>query len=595
MHLTLARFRRVVWAILPALVVALPPLFWVLDATNRASLETLGRDQGIFQYIAWALDRGAVDYRDVRDVNGPLTHLIHVLFLHLGGADEHRFHVLDLLVTGTTFALAGACLPGLGKRMQPLRPQVASRVAWAFAAWVVLSGQYYNYIFWDLAQRESFFDWFLLSSVGLQLLAHAGLRKEGAVGPRRLLVLVGALSVVTWFGKPTYALFTIAQIAVLLVDDEVRLRLRARVLPFALGGALGALTQLAFLVRYADIGAFLRIYLIDVPTTYRFIWPRSAIEIFSLPGVSTTCALAFVTSAAMIALVLARQMPRRALVLALLPLCGIVSVVIQKKGFPYHFHPVSAGLHLEWCAIVVWLWERARPQRNVVNPSPRVLAPFVAASVLALRVAFVMPLSPHVTNLWILTKARDAEERASRDYLVYFQTVDFFPWEMRQAASYLKAHTKPSDKVQTYGMDPYVLFLAERMSATPYIYAYDVNADAALSGGQLPEPYGLHPDGAEQAKIMALRDAHEDDLRARLEKDPPAAFVFIDSSPLISWQDAWYDFQEHCGKTAAFVRANYVESAVFGAEHVWMRRDLAPGSGFNVSPGPGRTREDEVR
>src|SRR4051794_1772950 len=46
----------------PALL-ALVPLFWVADATHRSSLTTLGRDQGIFQYIAWAVAHGDVDYR----------------------------------------------------------------------------------------------------------------------------------------------------------------------------------------------------------------------------------------------------------------------------------------------------------------------------------------------------------------------------------------------------------------------------------------------------------------------------------------------------------------------------------------------------
>ena len=93
-------------------MVALPALGWVLEATRHASLETLGRDQGIFQYIAWAVSHGARDYRDVHDVNGPLTHLIHMVFLALGGADEHRFRSLDLAVTGVSFAAVGACLPG---------------------------------------------------------------------------------------------------------------------------------------------------------------------------------------------------------------------------------------------------------------------------------------------------------------------------------------------------------------------------------------------------------------------------------------------------------------------------------------------------
>ena len=104
---------RLIRTLVVPLAIALPPFFWVAEATRRASLTTLGRDQGIFQYIAWALQRGSVDYRDVRDVNGPLTHFVHLGFLLLGGADEHRFRVLDLMITGVTFAVVGACLPGL--------------------------------------------------------------------------------------------------------------------------------------------------------------------------------------------------------------------------------------------------------------------------------------------------------------------------------------------------------------------------------------------------------------------------------------------------------------------------------------------------
>ncbi|MGH7434515.1 MAG: hypothetical protein ACRENE_02490, partial [Polyangiaceae bacterium] len=126
---------RLLRATLVPIVLAAPPLFWIVDATRRASLTPLGRDQGIFQYVAWALRRGAVDYRDVRDVNGPLTHLVHVVFLALGGADEHRFRVLDLAVTGLTFAIAGACVAGLGERRAP---GLAARAAWALAGWVVL-------------------------------------------------------------------------------------------------------------------------------------------------------------------------------------------------------------------------------------------------------------------------------------------------------------------------------------------------------------------------------------------------------------------------------------------------------------------------
>ena len=104
-----------------------------------------------------------------------------------------------------------------------------------------------------------------------------------------------------------------------------------------------------------------------------------------------------------------------------------------------------------------------------------------------------------------------------------------------------------------YGMDPYVLFLAQRRSATPYIYAYDLNADAALAGGNLPARWASTRARARPRRSSRLRAAHEADFFARLKAAPPAAFVFHDKAPLITWQEAVHDFQEHCPEPAAWV------------------------------------------
>ncbi len=554
-------------SLLTPLAIALPPLLWVAEATRRASLTPLGRDQGIFQYVAWALAHGAVDYRDVRDVNGPLTHLVHFVLLRLGGADEHRFRVLDLAVTGATFAFVGGCVPGLRARSAP---HWLERVAWGAAGWVVLSGQYLLYGFWDLAQRESFFDWFMLPSVALQLVAQAP--RAGADAPRRqarLLAVAGALSLVPWFGKPTYALFTLAQVAALLADRGLLLPRRRALTAFALGGAAGAATQVAFLVAFGDPGAYLRIQLGEVPAMYRFIWPRAAADILSDPWSASQAAFAFCGAAVLLALVLLGEMPARAIALALLPVCALGSVVIQRKGFPYHFHPVTAGVHLQWLAFASWLAERTR-----VASRRRALArllPIAAGGVIALRVATAMQDSPHIRAVWLLWGASTPGERTTSEYFAHFPERDFFPLELRQAAAFLREHTVADDRVQLYGMDPYLLFLAGRLSATPYVYAYDLNADAALGGGT-----GGHPSEAQAARIREMRDAHEADLLARIEARPPAAFVFLDGSPLISEADAWDDFEEHCSSAAAWVSAHYRESAVFGHDHVWLRSDATP-------------------
>ena len=111
------RVGRALLALVPAFIVALPCWSWAWQGTRNASFTSFGRDQGIFQYVAWAITHGDVDYRDVRDVNGPLIHLIHVVFGWFCGRSEHQFRVLDLQVTGVTFAIVGACLPGLTRRV----------------------------------------------------------------------------------------------------------------------------------------------------------------------------------------------------------------------------------------------------------------------------------------------------------------------------------------------------------------------------------------------------------------------------------------------------------------------------------------------
>jgi hypothetical protein len=588
---TSKRVLGVAWVLLPVALIALPGLPWVLDGTHKASLTTLGRDQGIFQYVAWAIGKGEIAYRDVRDVNGPLTALVHLALLALGGRDEHRFRVLDLAITGATFALAGACLPGIGRGVRgrrsalpdgaPVVERVLARLGWGAAAWVVLSGQLLMYLYWDLGQRETFCDWFLLPAVGLQLVAHDALRAsrglrgaELAAQRRRgtwLLALSAALGAVPWFGKPTYALFTAAQGLTLLFDDDLVLERRRRVLAFVAGFALGAAVPFAFLVGWGDLRAFLRISAVDVPGMYRFMMPRTAREILSLRWGGPPAALAGATALGMIALVVDGQMPRRALVVALLPLCGVLSVIAQAKGFPYHFHPVTAGLAFQWLTLCAWAWERfARvPRRLVVR-----LLPIAAAVALGTRVSTQLLQSPHVLATWILDKGATAELRESHDYLVYFRDRDFFPVELRQGAAYLRAHTRPEDRVQMYGMDPYLLFLAERRSATPYIYVYDLDADGALAGSWMAQ--GPHPTAEQAGFIRALRASHEEDLLARVRAAPPAAWVFVDKAPLMTFEDVVYDFPQHCPDAARWFDEHYREAESFGEVHVWLRNDLAP-------------------
>lgn len=565
------------WRVAAApLALALPPLVWVADATRRASFTTLGRDQGIFQFIARALSRGAVDYRDVRDVNGPFIHLVHLIFLGLGGADEHTFHILDLAVTGGSFALAGACVPSIGPGPAPARLE---RTLWALAAWVTLSGQYLTYGFWDIAQRESFLDWLMLPALAIQLVAQQPLspteRLERGWQARRvsLFVLMGALSVVPWFGKPTYALFTAAQIVTLRVDRASPVPRRRALLAFAAGGAAGAASQVAFLIHYGDPLAFLRIQLSDVPSMYRFMWARSPLDVLSTPFFGAQALFAVICSVLMLALVACGEMGARALAVALAPVCALGGVIAQAKGFPYHFHPVTAGASLQTLVLAAWLSARTRTAQR--RDALLRLVPVGFAAALALRVGSSIVDSPYLRDPWLLVAGQRV---GSPEYFSHFVRSDFFPDEMREAAGYVRAHTRSSDSVQTYGMDPYVLFLADRAGATPYIYAYELNADAALAGGT-----GGRPDAEQRERIRRARDAHEADLLVRMQAAPPGALIFTDASPLLSQEDAWEDFVAHCARAASWVDEHYREAARFGHQHVWLPLDPS----FPIGPARG--------
>ncbi len=540
------------------LVLALVPLYWIVDATYRATLTTIGRDQGIFHYIAWAVRSGDVDYRDVRDVNGPLIHLIHMVTLWLGGTDEHRFHVLDMIATGASFAVVGALLPGIvGKRP----PKWFERAAWAFAAWVVLSGQYALFSYWNQAQRESFCDWFLLPSIALQI---ARPREETA---SRRIVVIAALSTLTWFGKSSFVFFTVMQLAALLVDRDVRLPVRARIRSFVIGGVLGGVIPLLYLLRYGDVVTYVQITIRDVPHVYRYIWAKSVPEILGDEGPLGSATLGLTASALTFALVALRALPRRMLALALAPIAGLASALAQHKGFDYHFHPLNATTHMSFMVVVVMLWERFRDAPGA-RPMGRYLALGVVAAY-ALMVASSMRSSPHTRNVWILAGGETEERRNEKEYFDTFKSNDFFPWELRQGARYLADNLPENARVQVYGMDPYILFLAQRRSATPYIYAYDLNADAALEGG-----WSNRPTWAEAEHIKTWRADHERDMLARLKQAPPEAFVFIDRAPLITWPDAWEDFKHCCKDSARWVAEHYHAARSFGEVHVWFRDDL---------------------
>jgi hypothetical protein len=538
---------RRVLAVMPPVFLALVLLPNVVTTASRSLSLSLGRDQGIFQYIGWALLRGDVPYRDIRDVNGPIIHWIHAAFLLLGGRDEARFHLLDRAVSLVVFALVGALLVGGTRR----RHGVEQRIASGLLALTLLGGQYLRYLWWDLAQRESFCDWFVL-------LAGAVLAR----GSTRAHACAGVLLGIACFGKPTYVVFLASAALVTVVASSRQARLRHL---FALGaGALALATLiLALLCGQGALPAFWQIYVHDAREVYAYIWPHTLRELLNLDWVRRPTLIGAAATVIGVIALCTRAIPLRALFWVLMPLAGGLSVLLQKKGFPYHLHPVTAGASMIALVVLLGLTERSFRRRSLRFGMSVVL--FGTALVCAETFAFSRAWL--TLNPWLDNVALPLGPTA----LAHFGTDDFYPQEIRESARYIRGRTSPTDTVQLYGMDPYVLFLAERRSASPFIYVYDLNTDAAANGALETSAPSAAPTNAE--RIRALGARHREVLLDRQRAAPAAMWLLFDNAPLASYPDALEDLRAAQPALAEHLLAHYEEGPVFGPIHTYLLKN----------------------
>jgi hypothetical protein len=554
---------RAIASIASASIVALVPLLWLGYALQHASYAALGRDQGIFQGTAWAIAHGAVLYRDLREINGPLVHELHLLARLLGGADPRALRVFDLVTSALVFAFFGAALPGaIGVHAARRRP--FERVAWAAAACVVLLSQYLAfYDYWHLTQRESFFDWFVLLGFAGALRARTAASSARA---RMWLICAGIASATPWFGKPLCVLYSILHVlTIALATPLLPISRSARASAFGLGIAVGCAMQLAFLTLFCDLPGFLRIYFVENPRYYFHIWPRFLDDIVAIEGHSEFYVPAITLSLLTLWLIAQKQLASCCCGMAAFPLAGIALDIVQRKGFTYHLHPVTAGAAVIALLLVCVFSDGFEPGAGSARGVWRSIA---LAGVLGYWSAQALIVSPHLrvrgnageANLWPVP--------AGMQSLAQYDTRSFSAAGLAEAGAFLKRRTVPSDRIQMYGMDPYLLALAARQSATPYIYAIDLNPDAVLDG--------LRKEGASlqaQAAARALARAHVADLVKRVHSAPPAAFVFFDRAPFKHPASALSEFSEHVPELVPWLRANYHEAAAFSLLHVHLRND----------------------
>lgn len=566
--------------LLPALIVV-PAAYFIIHTAWLAVHEPFGRDQGIFQYVSFALSKGDRDYVAMHEINGPLVHLLYFLLYKLGGQDELVIRAVDFAITAVVFFGVGWVVPGIGwiKGDAPSRPTTRARLAWAALGSVMMWAYYLRFNWWDHTQRESFYNLFILASLSLQLAAQV---PSGTSDKRRLwmLAVAGALGALPSFGKPTCALYWIGQLAGLWLDHDAPLARRRRVGAFVLGAVVGAVPVLVYVAIYAAPGAMVQAVLFDGPRLYRHIWHKSFAEGYgawnNAPGINYGIASCLVT----IPLMALRVLPRRTIGAVVFLWAGMASFVLQGKMFPYHLYPVTCAMHLVWLYGLAVIAERA--PRNGLRVPP------LAATALAIAFSgfFVWRVFDDMTHCQTAAEFTAERLEVSRTFdgrmnrlPKYYNGGDYFPWDIRRAGWFIRDHTDPSERAQVYGMDPYVLFFAERLSATPFLYSFEFNVDAAVAGGS-----GGVPSPSDVAWLRAKQSENARTLFETMKAKPPAAFVSIDNQPFSYPKDADVDFEAHCPDAAKLVKDGYTRVRRFGGVRVWLRNDLAS----NVPPpGPG--------
>jgi glycosyltransferase 2 family protein len=508
------------WGVTLLLIV--PCAWWLIPLVRVYALLPLARDQLIFQYTAWAIDHGQRLYRDIHDVNGPLITGLHWLAQAFGGAEDAVLRGQDLALQSVLFAGLGALLPELVGEL----PRWSERVRWAAITLAGLLASYLRDDFWNTLQRESSCFALVLGSCMLQVIAlRPHYRRAGL-----WLLAAGFVGGIAWLGKPSFVLFAPFQVFALLLGTRW-----TRALALSLGFALGAGSMFAVASSYGDMRIWLRLMSHDVPRAYRFLpalgfgelWQRSL-------GAPLLLAFALVLVGSY--LLYTRRIAARALPLVLLALPAFGNVIAQGKGFLYHYEPVHVATHLAALLAVLASWHTAQ---RVIAALLFTIWTTNAVATSSAQEAVVMLDPTHPWRQHLRLRLRE------------FSTPDFRLEDDRDVAEYLLDTTAEDERVQIFGMDPAILFRARRLSATPYIYGWDVALQTAFDSA--------HRVGASEPQLHALRAIASErcaDFTRRLESQPPSRFaisdvgVFLQPSPRVA-------LDTHCPRAFEFIRTHY--------------------------------------
>jgi hypothetical protein len=510
-------------AVPAGVAIALVP--WIVVCARTYPAHPLQFDHTIYQYTAWSIRHGDRLYRDVAVPDGPFITWLHAVIQILVGESDAAFRWADLVIQ-----VAGAT--AIGWVVAPLR----RRTPWAVAIAALWLAQYFRYDWLWTAQREAYYAIAGYLGMGLLLLATRRRGRRAAV-----LCIAGGLAVGSQlFGKPTGLIFVALGALSLALGPPGRIRRAGWMLAgVALAVVLGALALALTASPYGFVFWYLR-----VPPLYRYLMGSAEpLRLLLVLDWHTTALAAIALAAGGVAIAL-RVLPRTCLGFVLAPALFLAAMVLQRKGYTYQAHPVTAGAYLVIALLAIELVRR-RGRQLAIGAILLVLVVADATRELA-HSWWIDPEIPTPTQQWGAPHDNNA---------------DLFA-----AAHTVATLTRPDDRVFAYGPAGKLLFEARRRSAVPPFNNFLLNIRRALK---------IEVSSAQRAAIDALQKEIARRSCPRL-RDRPAAVVVCDGA---YWSDGpgLSDAAEVCPQLAYVKPPDYVEVATIGCWHIHARRDRAGG------------------
>ncbi len=436
----------------------------------------IGSDQGTFAVIGQAILDGKRPYLDVWDIKTPGIYYVYAATLAVVGPSMGGLHILDLLIC----AVVGLTLYWLGRRMAGRR--VGILACTGFTAY------YFTESFWSLAQNDGV----ALISMSLAVVAtiKAG---DGGRGARRWAALAGVLAVIiVWFKYPFVLFDGMLVVAYLLrvlsvpTSDRAaqRRNLRSGAAAFVGGAALASVISLGLLAAGGLLDALIEnLYIAAAYNASAGEMPNLFNTLFQGEGALSR----FRSWKEPLALLLAwgllrwrvprvRQTEPGWWLVWLWLLAAIGLLVIQVKGYPYHWLPILPPLILlaadAFDRLALGLWRLLRGWRvlpGVLNRRRWLWA--------ATGLALVFMLAMLWRILWLPNLAYFTGHKSYAEFLHGHGAIGFDPAESVAVADYLQAHASEGETLFIYGFRPEVYMLSKLRPANRFIVNHYLIAD----------------------------------------------------------------------------------------------------------------------